>query len=366
METVISFLSSLFKNAYFVEAILILISAISLDFLQRRLISKANQKIDVDKKFKLVWLDSFLISLKVPLSVFIYLICLNFILRLLNEFYYIQFFKNIPDPISIIFLFCFSIFAFRFNRKAKEHFLRAKKREKINNDITTIDAISKTFNIFIILLVTLITLQMFEISLSAILAFGGIGGIIMGLSAKDFLANFLGALMIYLDRPFGVGDWIRSPDRSIEGIVESIGWRLTTIRTFEQHPLYVPNSVFTSIIVENPERMNMRRINEIIKIRFIDIDKVKTITKQIRQMISEHQGINHEDVSFCNINSYSESSIDLILYTFTKAKDREGFYSVKQDILLKSYDIIRANGAELAHPTQTLFVSEPRIQPEAS
>ncbi len=68
--------------------------------------------------------------------------------------------------------------------------------------------------------------------------------------------------MIYFDRPFKVGDWIRSPDRQIEGTVERIGWRMTIIRTFDKRPLYVPNSVFSSIVVENPSRMLNRRIYE--------------------------------------------------------------------------------------------------------
>ena len=68
--------------------------------------------------------------------------------------------------------------------------------------------------------------------------------------------------MVYLDRPFKVGDWIRSPDKDIEGTVEKIGWRLTTIRTFDKRPLYVPNQVFTNVSVQNPSRMSHRRIYE--------------------------------------------------------------------------------------------------------
>ena len=89
-------------------------------------------------------------------------------------------------------------------------------------------------------------------------------------AAKDLLANFFGGLTIYLDRPFAVGDWIRSPDREIEGTVERIGWRLTLIRTFDKRPLYIPNAVFTTIAVENPSRMHNRRIYETIGIRYDD------------------------------------------------------------------------------------------------
>ena len=105
------------------------------------------------------------------------------------------------------------------------------------------------------------------------LTFGGVGGLIVGLAAKDLLSNFFGGMMIYFDRPFKVGDWIRSPDRQIEGTVERIGWRMTIIRTFDKRPLYVPNSVFSSIVVENPSRMLNRRINETFGLRYQDADK---------------------------------------------------------------------------------------------
>ena len=87
------------------------------------------------------------------------------------------------------------------------------------------------------------------------MAFGGIGGIAIGFAAKDLLANFFGALMIFLDRPFSIGDWIRSPDREIEGVVEDIGWRSTKIRTFDKRPLFIPNSAFASLTVENASKM---------------------------------------------------------------------------------------------------------------
>jgi hypothetical protein len=91
---------------------------------------------------------------------------------------------------------------------------------------------------------------------------GGIGVVALGFAAKDMFANLFGGRMIYLDRPFSVGGWIRSRDREIEGTVEPIGWRLTLIRTFDQRPLYLPNAVFTTIAVQNLSRMTNRRSDE--------------------------------------------------------------------------------------------------------
>ena len=91
----------------------------------------------------------------------------------------------------------------------------------------------------------------FGMSLSGLLTFGGIGGLAVGMAGKDILSNFFSGIMLYFDRPFSIGDWIRSPDRNIEGTVAEIGWRITKITTFDNRPLYVPNSLFSSISVEN-------------------------------------------------------------------------------------------------------------------
>jgi len=79
----------------------------------------------------------------------------------------------------------------------------------------------------IVITAALVILQNLGFSISGVLAFGGVGGIAVGFAAKDLLANFFGGLTVYMDRPFVVGDWVRSPDKNIEGTVEHIGWRLT-------------------------------------------------------------------------------------------------------------------------------------------
>lgn len=106
------------------------------------------------------------------------------------------------------------------------------------------------------------------VNIAGLLAFGGVGGIAAGLAAKSLLANLFGGLSVYLDHPFRIGDWIRSPDREIEGTVEEIGWRRTLIRTFDMRPLYVPNALFMTISVENPSRMLNRRTFEKVGVRY--------------------------------------------------------------------------------------------------
>jgi MscS family membrane protein len=163
------------------------------------------------------------------------------------------------DPVRDVgVLVCITWFLLGLVRGAEQEFTRGSDQI----DQHTAEAIGKLVRLALVITAGLVILQTLGFSISGVLAMGGIGGIAVGFAAKDLLANFFGALIIYLDRPFLVGDWIRSPDRSIEGTVEKIGWRVTVIRDFQSRPVYVPNSIFTSIIVENPSRMANRRLRQ--------------------------------------------------------------------------------------------------------
>ncbi|HSG02442.1 MAG TPA: mechanosensitive ion channel family protein [Marinobacterium sp.] len=235
-------------------------------------------------------------------------------------------------------------------------------------DRTTADAIAKLVRLTILVMAALALLQNLGVSISGILAFGGVGGLAVGFAAKDLLANFFGGLMIYMDRPFKVGDWIRSPDKEIEGTVEEIGWRLTRIRTFDKRPLYVPNSTFANIAVENPSRMTNRRIYENIGIRYDDAAQAREIVAGIKAMLEQHPDIDQQQTLIVNLNHFGPSSLDILVYTFTKTTVWVEYHGIKQDVLLKIMDVISANGAEVAFPTSTLHLASmpDRVETETS
>ena len=221
-------------------------------------------------------------------------------------------------------------------------------------DQTTVMALGKLVRSAIIIVSALMVLQNLGYSISGVLAFGGIGGIAVGFAAKDLLANFFGGLMVYLDRPFSVGDWVRSPDKNIEGTVENIGWRQTRIRTFDQRPLYVPNATFSQISVENPSRMLNRRIYETIGVRYEDAAVLPDIIRQVRAMLEDHTDIDLGKTLIVNFNQYNASSLDFFVYTFTKTTNWVEYHAIKQDVLLKILDIIHGLGADVAFPTTTV------------
>ncbi|MBM7035472.1 mechanosensitive ion channel family protein [Vibrio ulleungensis] len=233
------------------------------------------------------------------------------------------------------------------------------------HDATTINGIGKLSRMIIIVIGLVSVLQSMGLSLSGVMTMGGVGGLVAGFAAKDLLSNFFGGWMIYFDKPFKVGDWIRSPDRSIEGTVERIGWRMSVIRTFDKRPLYIPNAIFSSIVVENPSRMTNRRIKETIGIRYDDAEKMHTIIKAVKQMLRNHPAIDTRQTMIVNFDSFGPSSLDFFIYTFTKTVNWIEFHEVKQDVLLKVIQIIHQQGADVAFPTQTLKI-DPAAEPEIS
>src|SRR5690606_34319488 len=240
--------------------------------------------------------------------------------------------------------------------KQVEKILTSPVKMRKPMDFTTVNAISKLLRAVIVITAVLTALQTMGFSISGVLAFGGVGGIAVGFAAKDLLANFFGGFIIHLDRPFKVGDWIRSPDRNIEGTVEHIGWRLTTIRTFDKRPLYVPNATFTTIAVENPSRMTNRRISETIGIRYADVSAMTKIVDEIRDMLKNHDEIDTNQTLIVNFLAFNASSLDIMVYTFTKTTQWVRFHEIKEDVLLKISNIIEGHGAEVAFPTRTLHL----------
>lgn len=237
-----------------------------------------------------------------------------------------------------------------------ENFVKNKEKNALEVDKTTAGAILKLIKLLIIVFAALVCLQNLGISVSGFLAAGGVGGLVIGFAAKDLLANFFGGLTIYLDKPFKVGDWIRSSEINVEGVVEYIGWRHTRIRSFNKNPIYIPNASFTTIVVENPSRMLYRRIRETIGIRYCDITKMQVITDDIRDMLDNHEEVDKENPSMAYFVSFGPSSVDFMVSALIPNQEWHHFSKVKHEILLKISEIIEGHGAEIAFPTRTVHI----------
>ena len=342
------------ENAYILEAFFVLVFALLADIIQRKTFRSLSAKAT---KTKTKWDDAILLSIPKPLSIIIWIASVAFAADIIREALnarILEAFYPIRNATIITALGYFLILAIG---RIEKTFLTDSK----SIDPTTLDALSKLARISVFVTAALMILQTLGFSISGVLAFGGIGGVAVGFASKDLLSNFFGGFIIYMDRPFAVGDWVRSPDREIEGTVENIGWRVTRIRTFDKRPLYIPNSVFSHIAVENPSRMSNRRIKETIGIRYDDASKIEIIINKIKEMLKKHPDIDAEKTLIVNFNCFAPSSLDFFIYTFTKTTDWIEFHDVKQDVLLKIIKIVEENGAEFAFPTSTMHITNQNL-----
>ena len=332
----------------------ILTVTITIDIVQRYVLKIVHIKL---LRSGFVWIDSIVDAARAPASFFIWVTGL--ILALTTTITQLAVYTDIVPFIlsfkSTILTLSFGWFVIRLVQRLEQN-LKVVARQDDRLDEVTVEAFAKIIKLLAFIVTVLFFLNAFGVSLTGLLAFGGVGGIAIGFAAKDLLGNVFGGLMLYLDKPFTVGEWIRSSDKEIEGTVEKIGWRMTVVRTFDKRPLYIPNGIFANISIENPSRMSNRRIKERMGIRYADVNKMREIIVDVRTMLREHHEIDSKQTLIVNFDSFGASSLDFFIYTFTKTTNWIKFHEVKQDVLLKVNDIVEAHGAEMAFPTRTLHI----------
>jgi MscS family membrane protein len=341
------------KMHWVVRVFLVVLSTLIANFIATRILTRIDKQLE---KTKTPWDNVLIHAAQKPIGVFIWLAGVTIAAEISGTEIDSKFSSLIHSIREVGVVIILTWFVLRCISESEKTLTNSSKITA-NVDYTTASAISKLLRASVVITSALVVLQTLGFSISGVLAFGGIGGIAVGFAAKDLLANFFGGLMVYLDRPFAIGDWIRSPDQNIEGTVEHIGWRQTRIRTFEKRPLYVPNSTFSLISVENPSRMTHRRLNETIGVRYTDFNVLPTILADIKDMISEHEDIDSNQTYMVNFNQFGPSSLDFFIYAYTKTVDWRTFHNVKEDVLFKAMKIIESHNAEVAFPTHTVHMA---------
>ena len=191
----------------------------------------------ISEKTSTVYDELLLYSIKRPSS---YLIILGYLILLtdfLSKINIVNFTFSLSASIFILFILTISwsiIRGLNYYLNLKPFLNNLTQDDDAALVTETYEIVIRIIKVIVVIITLLILMQELGLSISGLLAFGGVGGLIVGLAAKDLLSNFFGGMMIFFDRPFRVGEFIKSPDRNIEGIVEKIGWRLTVVRTFSK------------------------------------------------------------------------------------------------------------------------------------
>ncbi|XP_024032192.1 mechanosensitive ion channel protein 1, mitochondrial [Morus notabilis] len=191
------------------------------------------------------------------------------------------------------------------------------------------------------------------VAVQSILTVGGIGGVATAFAARDILGNVLSGLSMQFSKPFSLGDTIKAG--SIEGQVVEMGLTTTSLLNAEKFPVIVPNSLFSSQVIVNKSRAEWRAIITKIPLQINDLDKVPEIANDINGMLRSHSKVFlGKEAPYCFLSRIESSFAELTLGCNLKHMRKEELYSMEQDILLRSVQIIKQHGAMLGSSFQDM------------
>ena len=218
--------------------------------------------------------------------------------------------------------------------------------------------IIKSLKILIFILGLAAVLELWGIKIGPIIAGLGLFGVAVALGAQDLFKNLISGIMILMEKRFTVGDVILVSGE-VEGVVEQIGFRSTLVRRFDSTPVMVPNYKFAEQSVTNYTRRHHRRIRWLIGLEYkTTIDQLKNIRDDINNLINKNDNFaKNENAGFyVRIDSFSSSSIDMLVQAFTVTNDWAQYLQIKEDLAVQIINIVEKNRAAFAFPSQSLYV----------
>ncbi len=350
MDNTLSVISN-WVTQIWVQIIIVLVITLIASRIRHVILNGVERKLSTIEN---IWSTSIVEALRQPAALIIWIAGVSFSLDLVRAEYQTPIFDSIPTLRIVAVIATLTWFLIKLGRFYERHYIEKKVAENSSYDRTTVEFVGKILRVSAVVLGALVAMQSLGLSIAGIVAFGGVGGIAIGFAARELVANYFGAIMLFLDKPFQVGDTITSPEREIEGTVLEIGWRQTIIQRFDTRTLYVPNSAFATISVRNHTRQINRRIYEYVGIRYNDSAQLEAIVSDIKSMVENHPEIDQSNSIMVNFDRFAASSLDIFIYCFTRTTAWAEFQAVKQDVLVKAMDIITSHGAEIAFPTTTV------------
>ena len=230
-----------------------------------------------------------------------------------------------------------------------------------------VDWTLKGLRILVLILGAVAILELWGIRVGPVIAGLGLFGVAVALGAQDLFKNLISGIMILMEKRFTVGDVILVSGE-VEGVVEQIGFRSTLVRRFDSTPVMVPNYKFAEQSVTNYTRRHHRRIRWLIGLEYrTTTEQLRNIRNQINKLIENEKDFakNQNAGFYVRINSFSDSSIDMLVQAFTVTNDWGEFLKIKENLAVQIIEIVEKNSAAFAFPSQSIYFENfPNDKPE--
>lgn len=234
--------------------------------------------------------------------------------------------------------------------------LYKKMKEKTNPNVedSMFDFALKVIRFIIYIVAGFIIISVLGINLNGLVAGLGLGGVIITLAAQDTAKNLFGGLVVFLDKPFVVGDWIQMDN--FEGTVEDITFRSTRVRTFENSIANIPNSIIANASIINWSKMEKRRYKTNLCIELnTPLEKLETFKNKVEDMLQSREAI-YDDSIIVKFDNITDNGLNVLICSYTGSVDYNSYLSEREDINYKIMKILQEENIELAYDTKTVYM----------
>ena len=362
-----------------VVKLLLMVFIFSLIYFVRKILYRTIKALLLRSQYLKDYTIEILDAIRKPVSAMIILIALELLIYIYNDF---NSFSIVDRVFNVLYAFFFTVVWYNILNTVATVKLEniGESDKKIKDEMVNVGI--KVINFLTIIVGLLFMLYFAGANLTAILSGLGIGGFAVAFAAKDSLANFLGTISILMSDVYSQGDWIVADGK--QGTVVEIGLRVTTIRTFDNALIAIPNATLANSDVQNwSRRIIGRRIKMTLGVKYDSKAKhLSAAVEEIRQMLKEHKGIASERTSYeyrsrkspklvskedelgvkrtllVYLDEFSDSSINILVYCFSKTTDWNEWLETKEDVMYKIMDILEKNSLEFAFPSISLYHEE--------
>jgi MscS family membrane protein len=298
-------------------------------------------------------------ALETPLTSYIWFLSFLKCFDLVTDTLFSESFsKEITVILKISIVIFFSWFLIRLKRNIMEVMLKKSLAKEIGVQPGKIHVFGKLISAIFTVIVLLLCMEVTGVSMSTLVAFGGLSGLGIAFASQEIIANFFSGIMVHVVEPFAVGESISLPSSSISGKVEEIGWYETRLSSPDKQPIYIPNALFSKAYVVNSTRRTHRIILEKLSLRHEDLPRVKPILVDIRSYLMNEPSIDSTEKLFVNIETIGSYSVDISIQALSFFIDEKKFLLFRDEVLLKVLSIIKLHGAEIAIPVELILSHE--------
>jgi MscS family membrane protein len=228
----------------------------------------------------------------------------------------------------------------------------AKTESKLDDQLVPL--VRKALKIVTVVAGVLSILQNLNVNVASLLAGLGIGGVAVALAAKDTVANFFGSVMIFIDKPFQIGDWVSIA--GVDGIVEEVGFRSTRVRTFYNSLVTIPNAKFTEASIDNYGRRQYRRTFITLNLTYdTRPEQMQAFVEGVRAIIQANPH-TRKDYYEVHMSGFGAHSLDVMVYFFFQVPTWSDELRERHYVFLEILRLAKELGVEFAFPTRTLHI----------